>query len=765
MSQHSPTRELDVPDRCEVLDRPICEYCAEHDLTRRSFVQTMGSAALATGTLSWLPEVAILGAQPNDPKGAPPDRKAKLERPRYRAVSWWLTWDDLAWPNGTLVDQVRRRADRCAASSVNCCILFGAHFRWDFMPLWERLHGLLRFVRDELHARSIQFFDHHSSVLVHRPRNQEEARNIWQKNRHHVPFYPSLKAASEWQFNGSRFNDWRMIDVESNEPAYLPAYNAEQFCMNNASFQEAYSKYLKLLIEETAIDGLMSDDAIFYPGWRVCRCTFCLDRFKREYGHELPPIADTTFWGNRNNRAFRDWIAMRFRTSGDFFKIVRNTLPNDFPLLTCCSSSDDQTMPALGMSYQDFIHSCNLVMLEMVGSTPTIQGTWDNRIPSQMLHLAIARDAHVPCLGLGYGFFPDTAFFIWALNKLLGSDCWFSTLKGRLGASPEELASLVDDSELVSEAYQWEAAHPDLFRGEIDADTAVLFSRTTRDFYARTRSDYAADYQASCLRLLHAGIPYEVATTIPSFGRIRQLVLSSALCLSQEERNLLNRFLSSGGTIIATGPIGFYDENAEKVEIPWLHEQGMTCELIEPIRQLGFPPDDKIAATAAVAQCRISRGNSKDEQKGWHGVTKGKGRLTWCPARFNSKGAADQVIELLKNEIHRDIVLKGLPASWRWRQYRDGSRLLVHALPSQVITALHPTLINQISGERVVKSLDFAALDVRIQVHVAERIFRKVILHSPDFPELRAGSRDSGGDWSVDAKGVRRYLILECCDH
>jgi hypothetical protein len=110
---------------------------------------------------------------------------------------------------------------------------------------------------------------------------------------------------------------------------------------------------------------------------------------------------------------------------------VRAALPAGFPLLTCCSTSDGPTLPALGMSYQDFIRSCDHVLLEMVGSTPSINGTWDSSIPSQLLHLGIARDAGVPCLGLGYGFFKDTAFFTWELNKLLGSDCQFSTLKGR----------------------------------------------------------------------------------------------------------------------------------------------------------------------------------------------------------------------------------------------------------------------------------------------------------------------------------------------
>src|SRR6202012_5015132 len=107
------------------------------------------------------------------------------------------------------------------------------------------------------------------------------------------------------------------------------------------------------------------------------------------------------------------------KSSSDFLAGVKNVFPEGFPLLTCCSSSDGYFLPACGMSYQDFIQHCNHIMLEMTGSTPSLTGTWDDRISSQMLHLGIARDHDAPCFGLGYGHFPDTAFFVWAVNKFL----------------------------------------------------------------------------------------------------------------------------------------------------------------------------------------------------------------------------------------------------------------------------------------------------------------------------------------------------------
>ena len=262
------------------------------------------------------------------------------------------------------------------------------------------------------------------------------------------------------------------------------------------------------------------------------------------------------------------------------------------------------------MSYQDFIRPCNLIMLEMCGSTPSAAGTWDDRIPSQLLHLGIGRDHHAACLGLGYGFFPDTAFFVWALNKFLGADCWLSTLKGRLGGSPSQLDALPDDSELVGEGYRWEGAHPQLFLGEVDANVAVFFSRATRDYYGQCSEDYVNDYHTSCLQLMRAGVSFDVVTDIPQTGKWRHLVLSSAACLSADTRHRLRRFMEDGGTVIATGPTGHYDERARPVGRTWLHEFGGAVELVEPSRPGGFPPGQTRGQAVAIAHYQ-SRKRSK----------------------------------------------------------------------------------------------------------------------------------------------------------
>ena len=89
-------------------------------------------------------------------------------RERYRAISWWLTYDDFRWPDLDIADKIRWKADNMAKNGVNMAIIFGAHWRWDWMPVWTMLHDLIATMADELHQRNIKLFDHHSAVLAQR---------------------------------------------------------------------------------------------------------------------------------------------------------------------------------------------------------------------------------------------------------------------------------------------------------------------------------------------------------------------------------------------------------------------------------------------------------------------------------------------------------------------------------------------------------------------------------------------------------------------
>jgi hypothetical protein len=312
----------------------------------------------------------------------------------------------------------------------------------------------------------------------------------------------------------------------------------------------------------------------------------------------------------------------------------------------------------------------------------------------------------------------------------------------------------------VGEGYRWEKEHPELFTGVSDADVSVLFSRSTRDYYAQCAADYVEDYYAACLELMRAGVPFEVATGIPDPGRRRCLVLSGVACLSATQRRQIAAFLSAGGVVVATGPAGHYDERARPVKEPWLTEFGAAVEVVEPAREGSFPPGKTLERGAAAAKCSVSDELRARMRYGWLLANVGPGRLLWCPERMTNRSAAESAAAAVRSASRSGIPVGGLPPEWVTRQHKDGKRVLIHGIPSKVGTVLHPTLQNQFTRERVIQKLTFTALPSPLEIRPATQL-AGVRLHSPDLARSREAEKTAEGTWKIDPSGVRRYFILE----
>ena len=157
-----------------------------------------------------------------------------------RMASWWITWEDLNWPDHDNLDKIKARAEGLAKADVTAAMIFGTHFRWDYLPYFTILHDYLATVAEELHKNGVKLYDHHSVNLIHRYRTREEMRHVMLDSGPHLPFSPSWEAAATWEYKGKRLNDWRMIDVKTGQPMYFTQYTGEGFCHRNPEYQEAY---------------------------------------------------------------------------------------------------------------------------------------------------------------------------------------------------------------------------------------------------------------------------------------------------------------------------------------------------------------------------------------------------------------------------------------------------------------------------------------------------------------------------------------------
>ncbi len=488
-----------------------------------------------------------------------------METEAKRIINWWLTWEDLNWPSMDIADKIKRRAEKAAEANVTTAILFGAHFRWDWLPYFTLLHDHIAATAEELHKYGIELYDRHSINLIHRYDTPEQMRHVMLHSGPHIPFSPSREAAACWEYNGKRLNDWRMIDVRDRSVLYYPQYASEGFCYRNPDFIEAYCDYAKKLVSDTGIDGLSAEDPVHYMHYISCACPHCRAELKRRAGIDLPQIDDRSFWGNWENPAWKDWLNLRFDAGRDFFVKLTAALPENFRITTCGVNSASPGANGSANDARSFAAGgSNYVHLEMSGNTPPYKNdpvTVNNPITAWLTsfshHQAVAREKGQRCFSTGYGFTVPTANIIWAVNKILDIDCCFSTLKARLGLPEHILKTLPTEADVVGDVFGFEKAHPELFNAEQIAEVGVYFSYETRkhSFFGNLTRGYYNDYSDTLKLLFKAGITAHTVFSFPKDTSVYSVILlSSAAIMTDEEKKAMELYVKNGGKVVVTGP-------------------------------------------------------------------------------------------------------------------------------------------------------------------------------------------------------------------
>jgi len=78
---------------------------------------------------------------------------------KERLATWWISWEDLNWPNADNLERIKAHAEALAKADVSAVVLFGTHFRWDWMPFFPILHDYIATVAEELHSYGVKLYD------------------------------------------------------------------------------------------------------------------------------------------------------------------------------------------------------------------------------------------------------------------------------------------------------------------------------------------------------------------------------------------------------------------------------------------------------------------------------------------------------------------------------------------------------------------------------------------------------------------------------
>ena len=673
-----------------------------------------------------------------------------------RIASWWITFEDLNWPHPDAYDKIKRRAEGLAKSGATTAMIFGTHFRWDYLPYFTLLHDYLATVSEELNKYGLELYDHHSVCLVHRYSTRDEMRNVMINSGPHLPFSPSYEAAASWEYNGSKLNDWRMIDITTGKPMYYPQYTAESFCPGNPVYVEAYKKYVKDLIETTGITGLSADDPIHFTRYRTCGCDHCKEKFKERTGLILPHYEDRTFWGNWENPAWKEWIQMRLDTTGNFFKELSTILPKDFRLTACGGSS--ATAHAVGMAQyaNAFLKGNNYLNLELVGNTPaykndphTVNASISHKIINASHHQGAAREKGLRCFGTGFGFTEATANIVWAANKMLGADCWLSTLKGRLGLPEHILKTLPEEYEIVGKSFNFEKNHPELFEGKQSVQVGIYYSEKTKfeTFFGSINKGLSADYYHTTNLMFNKGLS---ALTVFNFKKdvseFPVIFVPSALLMSEEEISSMNEYINKGGKVIITGPNETFDTDY-KWELPTSPTLKKPIDLFSTEMDGAFPKAEYWLAEDNMKPCSLSLEIKEISPS-----------LYYTPHRMRDCKIDDMVLELI-NKFKKPLPVNVTKSEGYFVNiFESDDRYTVHFLAEDFDTEVDKELDEmRFHRSRVNYITKVTAIDVTDKLSIDTELDAEVYL---PFNDEKANITRVGSTLKIDIPKNTSYIIV-----
>ncbi len=494
-----------------------------------------------------------------------------------RAASWWCELNDILWPQKHVVDKIKRRADGYAKAGIDTAVNFGFHNRFDFANYFGQLHGYYANVCEQLHQRGIRWIEHYSCNHVCRPRSEADFRNVHKYERLAVLLFHDEKAAKYAQYEGHLFQDLCEVDLRDGSRGYASQYQYEAFCHNNPGLHDMHTKYLQRLMKDVPFDAIEVDDMCSYPGNTTCGCQYCRDRFRRDYGHEIPSFTDKQFfgdttnqnmleWGNYENPVFRDWLRMKSDSIRDHIKLIKETV-GDKPLMTCCSDTGPIVLNAVALDLEKMAPYLDLFMLENVG-TNVKNVEWAGMDAEALNQKDIAaKRGNAPAIALSYEINDKGAYLGWALGRFWGAANWSSTLNGRLEADPPNAKEMED---VIGPWNNWEIQNSVLnyWQGHDLAEVRLVNNRLCRENGWRDEAgnEHWDRSKAWSLQLLQHNVGYrfvradELADASALKAGQGALVLDGVGCVSTAQFEAVKQYLAGGGVAWMALPFGTHDE-------------------------------------------------------------------------------------------------------------------------------------------------------------------------------------------------------------
>ncbi|WP_394823006.1 beta-galactosidase trimerization domain-containing protein [Pendulispora albinea] len=430
-----------------------------------------------------------------------------------------------------------------------------------------------------------------------------------------VAYYPTLEvlsaeAATAPHVLSKEHPDWLQIGIDG-KPNMFVGGGGRVFWVDpgvESAWTCPLTGYLDYYLDRirrltaTRLDGVWGDVPLLSDIEGVWPCTneACRTKFKNDTGMVLPGQV------NWDDPVFRRWVLWRHQLIFDFEQAILRAVKS-------VKASAEAIIETVTMDYNGgtiqgldgaFAHAGELVRVwevDAVSDGSAMRGgTADDWIcMAVMMRHGSGSSFGQPSWIFTYGREEDDAERVMALAIATRNNPYETKIP---------LMCTTVGNAYRKRMYRWMDAQKDLYSLPGANRAAVLFSPASRDFLDRNsgvglyasfyeaddlwwsaekqdsalKMEYLADYRGTCKALIHAHVPFDAlpiaAATPEMLASYKLLAIPSPASLSAATIQMLDAYVTQGGTVIVTGQEGgYYDEHGTaRTDASFLRAIGIT---------------------------------------------------------------------------------------------------------------------------------------------------------------------------------------------
>jgi len=338
-------------------------------------------------------------------------------------------------------------------------------------------------------------------------------------------------------------------------------------CINSPYYDEYLPAVLREIVERSHPDGFTDNSWAGMGRESICYCANCARVFRAKAGDALPVKAD---W---DDPAYRHWIEWNYARRLDVWDL-NNRVTREAGGADCIwSGMNSGSVTAQARSFRDLKEICrraDIVMLDHQRRDDET-GFQQNGDTGKRVHGLLGWDKLAPesmaMYESGPGYYrvaskPVAEARMWMIAGIAGGiQPWWH----HVGAYQED-RRMFHTAEPVMR--WWKTNQQYLVDRKPVANVGVVWSQRSTDFFGRDDPGDRVDapYTGFMHALVRARIPYlpVPADEIDRIGGgMTVLILPNIGALSDAQASAIRRFVEKGGSLVATGETGAYDESGD----------------------------------------------------------------------------------------------------------------------------------------------------------------------------------------------------------